>query len=124
MNIHLVPYAVLTSTGMPASLPTWHPKLSGKVFDGYYDSGILVRESPVTGVVVALSDEQGGVLRSVTVSDASGRFVLCTPPAAGVGQVAWLSVTRDGVTVWNPWAIAGDDTLSFDVGAAPGYWDY
>ena len=124
VDVHLVLDSVLTSTGMPESVPTWIPRVSGVVSLQVLD-GPEVHGLPLVGASVELVRSPGGLGNSITLTDGEGRYVLCaSPPGTGEGQSAWLAVTRDRrVLAFEPLIITGNDVRSFVVGNG-WYWDY
>jgi hypothetical protein len=92
MDIHVVADTILSSTGRPQSVPYTRVWISGTVMEGSYDDA-----RPVAGASVELAGEVGAPLRSVTLSDADGRFFVCTnPPGAGADQSMWLTASKEG----------------------------
>jgi hypothetical protein len=91
-DLHVVSDAVLSRTGTPASMPMTDLHVSGTVVERVGD-----RTRPIAGAEVQLG--AGGLLdvKSVTLSDASGRFLLCTnPPGTGTDQTIPIAVRKDG----------------------------
>jgi hypothetical protein len=91
MDIHVVADTILSSTGRPQSMPYTRVWISGTVMDSWDD------DRPVAGASVELASEVGAPVRSVTLSDADGRFFVCTnPPGAGADQSMWLTASKEG----------------------------
>jgi hypothetical protein len=93
MNIYVVADATLTTTGVPASLPTTNPTVSGTVFER-----ALNETRPVAGAEVFLiRNPSAGSVFSATLTDAAGRFLLCAaPPGIGTGTLMYLEVDKQG----------------------------
>jgi hypothetical protein len=88
LDVHLVPESVLSTSGIPASLPVVEPFVSGMVVER-----TALGDLPVKGALVNgefgwdLRDEV--VVGATTLTDASGRYLLCgVETATGVSVVA------------------------------------
>jgi hypothetical protein len=92
-DIHLVSDAILSSTGVPASVPTPGPNVSGKVTERRSSE----KNAPVAGASIELAGDLNSVFRSVTLTNASGNFLVCANPAGtGTDQTMWITVSKDG----------------------------
>ena len=92
MNVYVVADTTLTTTGMPASMPTTAPMVSGKVFER-----ISGGTQPVVGATVSLSPLGLDEVISVSLTDADGRFLLCSaPPHTGTDTVMVVGVRKAG----------------------------
>jgi hypothetical protein len=93
MDIHVVPDTTLTTTGVPSSMPTTVPRVSGTVFERTSDG-----KQPVVGATVFLNPTLGlGEVLSVSLTDAEGTYLVCAaPPHTGTGAVMELGVSKAG----------------------------
>lgn len=93
-TVNIVSKEVLSTTGMPGSIPLWI-YVSGTVSERGPD-GL----HPLAGASVSLMGWWGidsGLSYSTTLSDALGRYTLCTaPPGAGTDQLLPLRAAKDG----------------------------
>ena len=119
-KVNIVSKDVLTTTGMPGSYPLWI-YVSGTVSERGSDGS-----HPLAGASVSLMGwwgEDSGPGYSTTLSDALGRYTLCTaPPGVGTDQTLPLRATKQGYFAdslsvlggWtNPWYVwAFGDTLA------------
>jgi hypothetical protein len=95
MDIHVVSDDTLSSTGLPASVPTTDLKVRGNVMTRTA-AGVQV----ITGAIVRLTLEIDHVPRSSTLSDRSGRFLLCSNvPRVHRGDTLWLHVQRKDIVL-------------------------
>jgi hypothetical protein len=86
---HVAHRGVLSTTGTPGTMPRTGLYASGRVV------GPAPSRDPVSGAQVEL-DNYGWILSS-TVSDAQGRYLLCTFPAgAGTDQAGLVRATKPG----------------------------
>jgi hypothetical protein len=87
LDIHVVPDRVLSSSGMPVSVPITGTNVRGRVVERT-KAGVR----PVGGAAVRLvSDTE--LLRSSTLSDGTGKFLLCSNVSADRHT---LQVNKDG----------------------------
>jgi hypothetical protein len=89
-DVHVVSKALLSTEGLPTSLPITSIWESGFVFERTSDA-----TRPVAGAAVAFNYYE--IVMSSTVTDEMGRFLVCTsPPGTGTDQIAVLHVRKDG----------------------------
>ena len=88
-EVYLVADEVLSTTGIPPIMPITGPVLSGRVFERTAAAG----EVPVSGAFITL-DFTGGMgwaPSATTVSDATGRYLLCNVEnATGLGFAVFV----------------------------------
>jgi hypothetical protein len=84
-HVYLVANDLLTTTGVPASMPIVEPVLRGRVFERTAQG-----EQPVVGagVVLDFTAGMGWAPSATTVTDASGRYLLCNVVDVGFGFAA------------------------------------
>lgn len=91
-DVHIVSAALLSATGAPPSLPTTSIYASGTVYE-VTTAGM----QPVAGAFVELGWSANDVSYSTTLTDASGRYLVCTtPPGTGTDVYSPLAVSKDG----------------------------
>jgi hypothetical protein len=92
-TVNVVSRSTLVSTGTPGSMPLTNIWFSGRVFETL-PSG----RHPVAGATVHLAgDDSDRWVYSSTLSDAAGRYLVCSaPPGVGTDQTAWIRVSGDG----------------------------
>jgi hypothetical protein len=89
IDVDIVSKAVLLTTGVPDSYPRTAISVAGTIVEATADG-----PRPVTGALVALGYEP---VHSTTLTDALGRYVVCTaPPGSGTDQLMPLRVAKDG----------------------------
>ncbi len=89
-DVHVVSKTLLSTTGLPASLPVTIIYESGFVFERTSDG-----TRPVAGATVAFNYYD--TVMSSTLTDELGRFLVCTsPPNTGTDQIAVLHVRKEG----------------------------
>ena len=88
LDVHLVQESVLSTTGIPSSLPVVEPYISGQVFERTAQGDLPVKKALVSGEFGwDLRDEL--IVEVTTLTDASGHYVLCgVESATGVSVVA------------------------------------
>jgi len=88
LDVHLVRESVLSTTGIPASLPVVEPYVSGQVFERTAQGDLPVKGALVSGEFGwDLRDEP--IVEVATLTDASGHYLLCgVESATGVSVVA------------------------------------
>ncbi len=88
-DLHVVHQAVLSTTGTPDALRSLGPFVTGRVLTP------APSRNPIAGAHVEL-DYYGSVL-SNSVSDATGRYLLCSfPPGSGSDQTAIVRARKPG----------------------------
>ena len=87
-DVYLVSDALLSTTGLPGSMPIVHPVLTGRVFHR-----TELGELPIAGasVVLDFSGGMGWAPSARTMTDASGRYLLCNARDVGFGFYALVS---------------------------------
>jgi hypothetical protein len=91
-DVHIVSAALLSATGAPRSLPTSAIYFSGTVYEV-----TTAGTQPVAGAFVQLGQSANDVAYSTTLTDASGRYLVCTtPPGVGTDVNIRLAVSKDG----------------------------
>jgi hypothetical protein len=87
-DVYLVSDALLSTTGVPGSLPIVQPVLTGRVF-----RRTELGELPIAGasVVLDFSGGMGWAPSARTMTDASGRYLLCNAVDVGFGFYALVS---------------------------------
>lgn len=92
-DVHVVSAALLSTTGVPTSLPRTSIWVAGVVVE-QTSGGVR----PIAGAAVDLaSDDSDASVNSSTLTDAEGRYLLCTsPPGVGTDQLAWVRVRKNG----------------------------
>ena len=110
MELHVVADTILSSTGRPRSMPYTPLWVSGTVID----SEAVGRRSTDCRCDGRACREVGASLKSVTLSDAAGNFLLCTnPPGVGTDQLMWLTARKQGYRTDSRTVVMGqDDQLS------------
>jgi hypothetical protein len=110
-DVHVVSTTLLSTVGAPASMPKTSLWISGVVFETTSEG---VR--PIAGARVDLAgDDSDRSVFSTTLTDAEGRYLLCTaPPGVGTDQIMWLRVRREAYrpgsrTVFGGWDYTGAD---------------
>jgi len=112
-DVHVVTTALMSTTGAPASLPLSALWISGSVFEE-----TPAGRRPVAGAFVDLTSSATTTLPpySTTLTDAMGRYLLCTsPPGTGTDQMTWVSVHRDNYITGGRWAFPGDADIDFQL---------
>jgi len=90
-DVHIISKSVLSTTGVPDSYPRTALYVTGTVVETTPDGS-----RPVAGAVVTLGKEWYAIY-STTLTDALGRYVICTsPPSSGTDQTTPLTVSKDG----------------------------
>jgi hypothetical protein len=114
LDLHVVSNASLSTGGIPASLPTHFPTVSGMVSETVSGS---VR--PVGGAALDLlfdPEAESGVFAS-TLSDPTGRYVVCVPPPGGNDQQFWVRALKNGYQpATQSLVISFDERLDFALG--------
>lgn len=84
-DVYLVSNELLAATGVPASMPIREPVLTGRVFERTPQG-----DQPVVGasVVLDFTGGMGWAPSATTVTDASGRYLLCNVVDVGFGFAA------------------------------------
>jgi hypothetical protein len=92
-DVHVVSTALLATEGAPSSLPRSVIWVRGSVI-GLTQQGL----QPMTGASVELAaTDSDAFVMSSTVTDRSGRYLLCTaPPGVGTDQLGWVRVRKEG----------------------------
>jgi hypothetical protein len=89
-DVHVVSAAVLSTTGVPSSLPLSAIYVSGTVYEP------TAGTPPVANAFVELG-QSTDVSYSTTLTNASGKYLVCTtPPGVGTDQYIHLGVSKDG----------------------------
>ena len=104
LDVHLVSDAVLTTSGIASSMPLVEPRVTGRIFER--TSG---GEQPIPGarVVADFTGGDGWAPSATTMSDATGRFLICgADRSLGLGLL--LIVSK-----------AGYENAAVPVGLAP-----
>jgi len=90
LDVHLVPESVLSTSGIPSSLPVVEPFVSGLVFERTTQGDLPVKGALVNGEFGwDFRDEV--IVGATTLTDASGRYLLC-----GVESATGVSVVANG----------------------------
>ena len=113
MDIHVVADTTLTTTGTPLSLPMTAPMVAGTVREGTLDNAPRVTAAEV---VLSRNPSTSDALSS-TLTDGSGRFLLCAaPPGTAAGTVMYFGVAKDGYrpTV-RQITLTGDDQVDLEL---------
>jgi hypothetical protein len=109
MDVHVVADATLSTSGLPGSLPGRGPTLTGNVIE----TTPTGKSQPLAGATVELSSEPGALVKSVSLTDNAGKFLLCTnPPGTGTDQMMFLQVTKSGYGPATQWVFSGDVSVS------------
>lgn len=110
-DVHVVSTTLLSGAGAPASMPKTDLWISGVVFERTSEG---VR--PIAGATVDLAnDDSERRVISTTLTDAAGRYLLCTaPPGTGSDQTMWVLVRREAYrpgsrSVFGGWDYDGAD---------------
>jgi hypothetical protein len=95
-DVNLVSTAVLSTTGLPESVPlfgTGQLWIEGAVYDTTAGG-----RRPVPGAHVSLASAPGGPrVSGITLTNGMGQYLVCTAPlGTGYGQGAWLNVRKRG----------------------------
>ena len=97
-DVHVVSAAVLSTTGTPASLPTFL-YASGTVYEATGNIPTIVSYAgtkPVANALVEIGHPTD-FSYSATLTDANGRYLVCAAPwGVGTDQYAPVSVSKDG----------------------------
>lgn len=108
-DVYLVSDALLSTTGIPASMPVTPPTLSGLVFE---QTGSGLRPVMGADVIADFTGGMGWAPSATTKSDAMGRYLLCAVAGSPLGVS--LFVTKAGYRdVYVPINLPG--TTDFDV---------
>jgi hypothetical protein len=114
-DVHVVSTTLLSTAGAPASMPRTAIWISGVVFERTSEG---VR--PIAGATVDLAgDDSDRWVFSTTLTDAEGRYLLCTaPPGTGTDQIMWVRVHREAYrpasrTVFGGWDYTGANVELF-----------
>jgi hypothetical protein len=90
-DVHVVSAALLSTTGVPASLPVSSIYVSGTVYEATADG-----TQPVANAFVELG-QSTDLSYSTTLTSASGKYLVCTtPPGVGTDQYMHVGVSKDG----------------------------
>ncbi len=112
LDVYVVSTALLSTTGVPASMPVVQPTLSGLVFERTPE-GIR----PIAGATVVgdFSGGNGWGPSATTISDGAGRYLLCGVTDAGLGLFLWVAQAgyREASTPVDSHLLRGSGT--FDV---------
>ena len=111
LNVFLVPDAVLRDVGLPASFPVAQPTLSGIVFEATSNG-----KKPVAGAQI-VADYSGGLgwgPAATTVSDRTGRYILCGLQPARLGIAIFASHGNRSAEVSLPFGVSA---LDIDIAA-------
>ena len=84
-DVYLISNDLLATTGVPASMPIVEPVLTGRVFERMAQG-----DQPIVGakVVLDFTGGMGWAPSATTVTDASGRYLLCNVVNVGLGFAA------------------------------------
>jgi hypothetical protein len=114
LDVHVVPDAVLATTGLVATVPQMEFRISGTVTERTPEG-----TRPVAGAMVELSGEGEvrGLVRSVTLSNRDGNYLVCkNPPGTGTDTSTWVTARKDGYhSVSKPVFLGWEDTASFEL---------
>jgi hypothetical protein len=89
VNVYLVSDAVLSTIGVPASLPVVSPAISGRVVE---QTAAGVRPVPGATLIMDFSGGLGWAPSATTVSDVDGRYMLCgIRDVAGSGLLLFVN---------------------------------
>ncbi len=91
-DVNVVSRTLLSTMGLPDSYPRTALWISGVTFEN-----ISGETRPVAGATIELGDMAGDRAFSRTLSDALGRYLVCTaPPGTGTDQETFVVVHKDG----------------------------
>jgi hypothetical protein len=93
LNLNVVPTAVLTTSGLPKSVPTNWPGVTGMVVESGTDGNHAAAAAAVD-LFYARIDAANFV--SSTLTDATGHYAMCVPPPGGNDQLFWVRATKPG----------------------------
>jgi hypothetical protein len=111
-DVHVVSTALLSTSGVPASIQRSFLRVEGTVIERVSD-GVL----PVAGATVDLADDDSDRwVFSTTLTDARGRYMACeAPPGTGSDQVLWVRVQKDGYRPASREGFPGYDTINLEI---------
>jgi hypothetical protein len=113
LDLDVVSNVTLSTGGIPKSLPTHFPTVSGTVSETASGGAI-----PVGGAAVDLfygPISEFGVMAS-TLADPSGRYLVCVPPPGGNDQQFTLRAVKNGYQpVTQSIVISFDERLNFEL---------
>ena len=87
LDIYLVSDEILSTTGVPSSMPILQPTMSGLVFEQTPEGA---RPIPGASLIGDFSGGFGWAPSAATRSDAMGRYMLCGVSAVGLGFDLWV----------------------------------
>ena len=87
LDIHVVSINLLSTTGVPPSMPTLPPMLSGLVFERTSEG---VRPIPNVALSAEFSGGAGWWLDASTVTDATGGYSFCDAGQPNLGFEVWI----------------------------------
>ena len=113
LTIDVVSDATLSTAGTPGTLPSTPLNVRGTVV-GRTRNGTTM---PLAGVSVWLSEKIDSALRSASLTDARGNFILCTnPPGTGTDSFGLVSAGKAGYRTASQTVFLGwDDRISLEL---------
>jgi hypothetical protein len=111
--IDVVSDATLSTAGLPRTLPFTFPNVRGTVVERSPDGTTV----PLAGVSVWLSEQIDSALRSTSLTDTGGNFLLCTnPPGTGTDTFGLVSAGKAGYRTASQSVFLGwDDRISLEL---------
>jgi hypothetical protein len=109
-DVHIVSAAVLSTSGVPASLPLSSIYVSGTVYEA-----TTAGTQPVANAFVELG-QSTDLTYSTTLTSASGKYLVCTtPPGVGTDVYIGVGVSKDGYVPGDVNAFLGWDYTGVNV---------
>jgi hypothetical protein len=112
-DVHVVSAALLSTSGVPASIPRHSVlRFEGAVFERVSDATL-----PVAGATVDLAgDDSGRWVYATTLTDAKGGYMVCTaPPGVGTDQVHTVVAYKDGYHPASREGFPGFDFINLEI---------
>ena len=111
-DVHVVSTTLLSTSGAPASIPSSFLSIGGTVLERVSDGTL-----PVAGATVDLAgDDSDRWVYSTTVTDARGRYLVCTaPPGVGTDQIHTVRAHKDGYHPASREGFPGYDTINLEI---------
>lgn len=113
IDVHVVSTAVLSTTGVPSSMP----RHSFLTFGGTVFERVSGEVLPVAGASVDLAgDDSGQWVFSTTLTDAKGSYLVCTaPPGVGTDQTHTVVAYKDGYHSASREGFPGNDFINLEI---------
>ena len=112
LDVYLVPNTLLATSGIPASMPVVGPTVSGRVVKRTPDGLRPVAEATV---IIDFSGGMGWAPSANTVTDATGRFMLCGVSNVGLGHYIFVSKTGFEWGYYEPLNLARSSTYQIEL---------